>query len=87
MSWYSKRAVLVAVYSACEIHMLQDFSPRFSDTWAFLDRRMDDAMAGGKAAADSAAAASALLSGLPGALRRAAGLGDGGRGAAGGTKT
>lgn len=43
MTWYSKRAVLASIYCSTELFMLNDKSPEFRDTWAFLHRRMNDA--------------------------------------------
>jgi ubiquinone biosynthesis protein COQ9 len=48
-SWYTKRALLAAVYSSTELFMLTDFTPHFQDTWEFLDRRLGDVAALGKA--------------------------------------
>ncbi|XP_048886828.1 ubiquinone biosynthesis protein COQ9, mitochondrial isoform X2 [Brienomyrus brachyistius] len=44
MRWYSRRLTLTAVYSATELVMVQDSSPDFQDTWAFLDSRIQDMM-------------------------------------------
>jgi len=41
-SFYSKRATLGAVYTATVFYWLDDTSDDFSDTWAFLDRRIDN---------------------------------------------
>jgi hypothetical protein len=40
--WYTKRAVLAGVYTSTELFMLTDASDNFADTWAFLDRRLED---------------------------------------------
>jgi ubiquinone biosynthesis protein COQ9 len=40
--FYSKRATLGAVYGATVLYWLDDSSDDFSDTWAFLDRRIED---------------------------------------------
>ena len=48
MSWYTKRLSLAAVYKASEIHMLQDSSPDYVETWEFLDRRIEGLLALGK---------------------------------------
>lgn len=42
-SWYSKRASFSAIYSTSELFMTNDTSPDFSDTKAFLDRRLRQA--------------------------------------------
>lgn len=44
LSFYSKRATLAAVYGATVLYWLDDSSEEFVDTWAFLDRRIDDVM-------------------------------------------
>lgn len=43
-NWYTKRATLSAVYSAVLLFWLNDDSEEFADTWAFLDRRIEDVM-------------------------------------------
>ena len=44
-NWYTKRITLAVVYSATEVFMLQDRSEDFSETWMFLDRRLQDLQA------------------------------------------
>lgn len=44
MNWYTKRMTLSGVYSATLLFWLGDDSEEFADTWAFLDRRIDDVM-------------------------------------------
>jgi len=44
VNWYTKRATLSAVYSACVLYWLGDESEDFADTWEFLDRRIDNVM-------------------------------------------
>jgi ubiquinone biosynthesis protein COQ9 len=56
MNWYSKRGLLIGAYVATELHMLTDCSPGFADSWTFLDRRLADAMALGRAAGQAASA-------------------------------
>lgn len=41
-SWYTKRALLAAVYSATILFWLRDTSPDDADTMTFLDRRLAD---------------------------------------------
>lgn len=41
-SWYTKRAILTGIYASTELFMLNDKSPNFQDTWAFLDRCVDE---------------------------------------------
>eukprot|EP00128_Syssomonas_multiformis_P000113 Colp12_sorted_trinity150504_noHs@34528 len=43
LPWYTKRAALSAVYTSTELFMIQDKSFDYEDTWAFLDRRLQDA--------------------------------------------
>ncbi len=43
-NWYTKRATLSAVYGATVLYWLGDDSPEARDTWAFLDRRIEDVM-------------------------------------------
>lgn len=43
-NWYSKRATLSAVYSATVLFWLGDNSDGHVDTWAFLERRIEDVM-------------------------------------------
>lgn len=43
-NWYSKRAILSGVYSAVVLYWLGDTSEGKSETWAFLDRRIEDVM-------------------------------------------
>lgn len=43
-NWYSKRATLSAVYSATVLFWLGDQSEGHAETWAFLDRRIEDVM-------------------------------------------
>lgn len=44
LNWYTKRMTLSAVYSATVLYWLGDDSPGHADTWAFLDRRIEDVM-------------------------------------------
>jgi ubiquinone biosynthesis protein COQ9 len=43
-SYYSKRALLAGVYTASVFYWLSDKSEGSEDTWAFIDRRIDDVM-------------------------------------------
>lgn len=43
-NWYSKRAILSAVYSSTVLYWLGDESAGHADTWAFLDRRIAGVM-------------------------------------------
>ncbi len=44
LNWYTKRATLSGVYSATVLFWLGDQSAEHTDSWAFLDRRIDDVM-------------------------------------------
>jgi ubiquinone biosynthesis protein COQ9 len=44
ISWYTKRALLGAVYAATVLYWLGDESEGHADTWAFLERRLADVM-------------------------------------------
>jgi len=44
VNWYTKRATLSAVYSATLLYWLGDDSTGSAETWAFLDRRIDNVM-------------------------------------------
>ena len=43
-SFYTKRATLAGVYGATLLYWMSDLSEDYEDTWAFLDRRIDDVM-------------------------------------------
>lgn len=43
-NWYSKRAILAAVHSSTVLYWLGDDSPGQVETWAFLDRRIENVM-------------------------------------------
>jgi ubiquinone biosynthesis protein COQ9 len=43
-NWYSKRTILSGVYSSTILYWLGDESPDHADTWAFLDRRIENVM-------------------------------------------
>ncbi|MEM6354621.1 MAG: COQ9 family protein [Pseudomonadota bacterium] len=43
-NWYTKRAILSSVYSAAVLYWLGDESEGSVDTWAFLDRRIENVM-------------------------------------------
>ncbi len=43
-NWYTKRALLFAVYTSTLFYWLDDRSPNFEATWAFLDRRISNVM-------------------------------------------
>lgn len=43
-NFYTKRGILAAVYSSTLLFWLADRSPQSADSWAFLDRRIDNVM-------------------------------------------
>jgi ubiquinone biosynthesis protein COQ9 len=47
-SFYTKRALLAAVWTSTLLFWLEDRSERFAASWAFLERRLDNVMAFGK---------------------------------------
>ena len=61
MSWYSKRATLAAIYLSTELYMMEDKSPGFVDTYAFLDRRFEDIRQLGKSKSQVTNAISGLF--------------------------
>jgi ubiquinone biosynthesis protein COQ9 len=71
INWYSKRATLSGVYSAVVLYWLADESERRADTWAFLDRRIEDVMRIEKAKAQLRASPLGRI--LGGVAERAAG--------------
>lgn len=44
VNWYTKRATLSGVYSATVLYWLGDTSEGHAETWAFLDRRIENVM-------------------------------------------
>lgn len=67
-TWYSKRALLTACYAATELFMLTDTSRGYEDTWAALDRRLQDVVSVGKAAGQAGTAASSVAGAASDAL-------------------
>jgi ubiquinone biosynthesis protein COQ9 len=47
-SYYTKRALLAAVWSSTFLFWLEDRSEGLAETWAFLERRLDNVMLFGK---------------------------------------
>ncbi|XP_063715359.1 ubiquinone biosynthesis protein COQ9, mitochondrial-like isoform X2 [Symsagittifera roscoffensis] len=41
-NWYSKRILLSGVINSTQLHLLQDNSENFEDTWIFLESRLKD---------------------------------------------
>ncbi|MEM7733948.1 MAG: COQ9 family protein [Pseudomonadota bacterium] len=62
VNWYTKRATLSGVYGATVLYWLGDESEGHENTWAFLDRRIEDVMRSEKIKAK--ARDNRLLSGL-----------------------
>lgn len=44
INWYTKRSSLAGVYSSTALYWLGDESDGFAETWAFLDRRIENVM-------------------------------------------
>ncbi|MCW2236312.1 COQ9 family protein [Azospirillum canadense] len=65
---YTKRATLGAVLSSATFYWLDDRSEGHVETWAFIDRRLDDVMNMGKAMS-AMGRAGRLLSHLPSPMR------------------
>jgi len=59
LNWYSRRLLLLAVYTSTELYMLTDASAGHAETWAFLDRRLAEATTVGQRAGEALAVASA----------------------------
>jgi len=47
-SYYTKRGLLLAVWTSTFFYWLEDHSPGLEDSWGFLDRRIDNVMQFGK---------------------------------------
>jgi ubiquinone biosynthesis protein COQ9 len=47
-SYYTKRSLLAAVWTSTFLYWLEDRSEDYQDTWAFLERRIDNVMQIGK---------------------------------------
>ena len=41
-NWYSKRILLSGVVNSTQLHMLQDKSEDYRDTWTFLEERLSN---------------------------------------------
>ncbi|MCB2054999.1 MAG: COQ9 family protein [Geminicoccaceae bacterium] len=50
-SRYSRRGLLVGILASTYLYWLDDRSPNHADSWAFLDRRIDDALKFGRTTA------------------------------------
>ncbi|CAN8186990.1 unnamed protein product [Coccothraustes coccothraustes] len=76
-NWYTRRAVLTAIYNTTELVMMQDSSPGFEDTWRFLENRVADAMTMSNTATQVQSTGEAVVQGLMGAavtIKNLAGL-------------
>jgi hypothetical protein len=62
-SWYSRRALLMGVSAAAELFMLTDHSPGHADTWAFVERRLEELSSLSARGAEGAAVAAAAGAG------------------------
>ena len=69
-NFYSKRALLAGVYSSTLLVWLDDRSEDCADTWAFLDRRIENVMQIPKISSRLRGTAKTLRSYFPFALRR-----------------
>lgn len=67
MNWYTKRAALTGIYNTTELVMIQDSSPDFQDTWAFLDNRIQDVVNMATTAKQVQSTGEAVVQGLMGA--------------------
>ncbi|XP_036399709.1 ubiquinone biosynthesis protein COQ9, mitochondrial-like isoform X2 [Megalops cyprinoides] len=67
LNWYTRRAALTGIYNTTELVMLQDSSPDFQDTWAFLDNRINDIVNMANTAKQAQATGEAVVQGLMGA--------------------
>ncbi|CAK9209629.1 unnamed protein product [Sphagnum troendelagicum] len=68
MDWYTKRALLGAVYTTAELYMLTDFTPGYRDTWTFLEGRIKDAVNARKTGQEAVHLAQAVSQGLSNSL-------------------
>lgn len=62
LSYFTRRGLLAGVLLSTFLYWLEDQSDGFADSWAFLDRRIEDALRLGKAGSQVTNA----ISGLPG---------------------
>ena len=56
LSWYTRRATLAGVLASTSLFWLDDLSAGHGETWAFLDRRIEDVLRLGRARSQLAAA-------------------------------
>ncbi|XP_051548936.1 ubiquinone biosynthesis protein COQ9-B, mitochondrial-like [Myxocyprinus asiaticus] len=67
VNWYTRRAALTGIYNTTELVMVQDSSPDFEDTWAFLNNRIEDVVNIANAAKQVQATGEAVVQGFMGA--------------------
>ncbi|XP_051979116.1 ubiquinone biosynthesis protein COQ9-B, mitochondrial-like isoform X2 [Xyrauchen texanus] len=67
LNWYTRRAALTGIYNTTELVMVQDSSPDFEDTWAFLNNRIKDVVNIANTAKQVQATGEALVQGFMGA--------------------
>ncbi|XP_066569985.1 ubiquinone biosynthesis protein COQ9, mitochondrial isoform X1 [Amia ocellicauda] len=67
LNWYTRRATLTGIYNTTELVMVQDSSPDFQDTWAFLDNRIRDVMNMANTAKQVQSTGEAVVQGIMGA--------------------
>ncbi|KAL4623561.1 ubiquinone biosynthesis protein COQ9, mitochondrial isoform X1 [Arapaima gigas] len=67
LNWYTRRAALTGIYNTTELVMVQDSSPDFQDTWAFLDNRIQDVVNMANTAKKVQSTGEAVVQGLMGA--------------------
>ncbi|KTG00263.1 hypothetical protein cypCar_00005807 [Cyprinus carpio] len=67
VNWYTRRAALTGIYNTTELVMVQDSSPDFEETWAFLDNRIKDVVNMANTAKQVQATGEAVVQGLMGA--------------------
>jgi ubiquinone biosynthesis protein COQ9 len=60
-NWYTKRGLLSACYISTELYMLTDCSPGYADTWAALERRLQDVVSAGRAVGQAGSGAGAAV--------------------------
>ena len=66
--WYSDRASIAALYSACELFMLTDTSPNFTDTKVFVEKRVSEMAEVAKTVEEVGGFAAMAAKGLPGVV-------------------
>ncbi|XP_066504881.1 ubiquinone biosynthesis protein COQ9, mitochondrial isoform X2 [Hoplias malabaricus] len=67
LNWYTRRAALTGIYNTTELVMVQDSSPDFEETWAFLDNRIRDVVNMANTAKQVQSTGEAVVQGLMGA--------------------